>query len=409
MRALPDIAWCDVPAGTFKYGEKNEPREIAYDFKIAKYPVTFIQFQTFLDSGDYDAERWWEGMPEEYKRQPMAEQRQPYHNHPRDSVSWYQAVAFSRWLDAKYRELGLFDQFAAFTPNPSPEGEGLSEVVSKKTDGTFREWAVQAMVHIARDLRQRQTTAEELLWECLRGRRLGGLKFRRQHPAAGTRYVVDFFSYEHRLVIELDGGIHAVQREADTLRQQNLESQGLRVLRIANDQIFNDLETVLSTIARTAFASQNPSPSGEGQGVRANWQIRLPLEWEWEYAARGTDGREYPWGDGYSVGHANCDEQEQGVGPYFLNRTTAVGLYPQGESPCGALDMSGTVWEWCMNNYQPPDIIDGFGDGQSKVLRGGSFISLQDFARAVYRLNDIPIIGFDYYGVRLVCVPLSRL
>ncbi|WP_343420034.1 SUMF1/EgtB/PvdO family nonheme iron enzyme [Candidatus Flexifilum breve] len=68
-------------------------------------------------------------------------------------------------------------------------------------------------------------------------------------------------------------------------------------------------------------------------------EIRLPLATEWEYAALGSAGREYPWGNGYRVGHANLDEQAEGFGPYFLNRTTAVGNYPQGASPFGVFDM----------------------------------------------------------------------
>lgn len=123
----------------------------------------------------------------------------------------------------------------------------------------YRQWATQAMMHIARDLRQRQTSAEVLLWECLRDRRLAGIKFRRQHPVANTNYVVDFFSYEHHLVIELDGGIHSTQIAADDQRQRELQAQGLRVLRFPNDQLHTNLENVLTLIAQIALASLLPN------------------------------------------------------------------------------------------------------------------------------------------------------
>ncbi|MCA9905762.1 MAG: DUF559 domain-containing protein [Anaerolineae bacterium] len=131
----------------------------------------------------------------------------------------------------------------------------------------YRQWATQALVHIARDLRQRQTSPETLLWACLRDRRLAGIKFRRQHPVAKTAYVVDFFSYDHQLVIELDGGIHSTQIAADDQRQRELEALGLRVLRFPNDQLYADLETVLTLIAQTALASPVSNESlalGEG-------------------------------------------------------------------------------------------------------------------------------------------------
>jgi type I restriction enzyme R subunit len=71
-----------------------------------------------------------------------------------------------------------------------------------------------------REFRKHPTTAEAMLWECLRGRRLNGTKFRRQHPI--RRYVVDFYCHEHKLIVELDGEIHEHQREYDAVREADL-------------------------------------------------------------------------------------------------------------------------------------------------------------------------------------------
>jgi formylglycine-generating enzyme required for sulfatase activity len=236
---LPDILWCDIPAGTFLYGDDKEPITIPYSFKMSKYLITYAQYQCFLDAPDFDAAAWWADMPSDVVKR--YDQYWPISNHPRETVTWYQAVAFTRWLTARYRAVGLL-------------------------------------------------TAEE--------------------------------------------------------------------------------------------------------------EIRLPSEIEWEYAARGTDGREYPWGDGYRVGYANCDEQGRGVGPYFLHCTTAVGSYPQGASPFGLLDMSGNVWEWCLNKYYDTGDISIDVTGARRALRGGSFYGSDVSFRAFYCDFLDPDDNFSILGFR---------
>jgi very-short-patch-repair endonuclease len=102
----------------------------------------------------------------------------------------------------------------------------------------------------ARELRQEQTFAERLLWRVLRDRSVNGLKFRRQHPLDG--FVLDFFCPEARLCVELDGGIHDTQPERDAARTAQLEARGLRVMRFRNEEVENDMPSVLRRIARAA-------------------------------------------------------------------------------------------------------------------------------------------------------------
>jgi len=243
---LPDIEWCDIPApegSKFWMGaddRKDNPRreaELKYSFKASKYLITYSQYQCFLDAHDFDAAAWWADMPSDVVKR--YEQEWPISNHPREKVTWYQAVAFTRWLTAKYRAAGLL-------------------------------------------------TAQE--------------------------------------------------------------------------------------------------------------EIRLPTEFEWEYAARGTDGRVYPYGDTFDA--RKCNGDATGIG-----QTSAAGIFPDGASPFGLLDMSGNVWEWCLNKYDDTGDISIDVTGARRALRGGSFVNLNGFLRAAIRVGDSP--GFDDSSVGFRCALFS--
>ncbi|MCU6434839.1 endonuclease domain-containing protein [Undibacterium sp. Jales W-56] len=98
----------------------------------------------------------------------------------------------------------------------------------------------------AREMRRQMPDAEALLWQLIRNRRLANAKFRRQHPVG--RYILDFYSVETKLAIELDGGQHAEAIAYDQRRDEFLASQGIRVLRFWNNQMLRETESVLEVI-----------------------------------------------------------------------------------------------------------------------------------------------------------------
>ena len=100
----------------------------------------------------------------------------------------------------------------------------------------------------ARELRYDSTVPERKLWDALRGRKLAGLKFRRQHPI--PPFVVDFYCEEELLVVELDGDSHIGCANYDENRSANLIKKGLKIVRFGNDDVLQDLEAVLHGILR---------------------------------------------------------------------------------------------------------------------------------------------------------------
>jgi len=223
---LPNIAWCEVPGGKIIPVDKSGTFEVM-SFFIAKYPVTWIQYRTFLEAEDgYRNKGWWKGLAD--REDVPGEQYRQQDNHPAETVSWYDAVAYCRWLS----------------------------------------------------------------------KRLG-------------------------------------------------------------------------------------------------YDIRLPTEWEWQQAATGGDrANEYPWGRDWDS--ERCNTEESG-----LSRTTAVGLYPKGASPVGALDMSGNVWEWCLNEYHNPRKVAVSGY-ESRVVRGGSWYYGQYSVREARRY-DHQYYRYHDFGFRLCC------
>jgi len=238
---VPEIDWVQIAAGGSV--DIKGTRKTVSRFYLAKYPVTYAQYEAFVKASDgFSDSRWWRDMPSQYTppTDDLNSQRNTLRNAPRDSVSWYQAVAFTRWLDARLRASGSL-------------------------------------------------------------------------------------------------------------------------------------------------------PSG-------SWEVRLPTEWEWQWAAQGGSAkREYPWGS-WEDGQANTSQSG-------LKSTTAVGMYPPGASANGVLDLSGNVWEWCLNKWDSPYSIAVDTTNGYRVLRGGSFLIYRVYASSSYRLIGNPHSALDDLGFRVGLFP----
>jgi formylglycine-generating enzyme required for sulfatase activity len=166
-------------------------------------------------------------------------------------------------------------------------------------------------------------------------------------------------------------------------------------------QGLDDPVNCLSWAEATAYAAWLAHLTGQA------W--RLPTEAEWEKAARGTDGRHYPWGNRWDSSHAKVDTVD---GP------TPVGAFAErgDESPCGAHDLAGNVWEWTSSLFRsyPYSAGDGREDLENtgpRVLRGGSWGNPPSDARSANRNGNAPSEPDDAMGFRLVLAsgPGSRI
>jgi very-short-patch-repair endonuclease len=109
-----------------------------------------------------------------------------------------------------------------------------------------------------KSLRNNMTSAEALLWRALKGRGTGGMKFRRQQGVGP--FILDFYCPEHRLGIETDGSSHDYKYEYNEKRTEYLRSQGIRLLRFSNQQVFTSMQGVLAEIAREVNRDTDITP-----------------------------------------------------------------------------------------------------------------------------------------------------
>ena len=440
------IEWRDVPAGTFAMGsdpanehapdpdEAPAHRVTCPRFRIGRTAVTNEEYRLFVEATSRPAPSHWPGgtIPEGRKL------------HPVTYVSWSDAVAFCRWAggflpsEAHWERAARGDDVRAWPwgdepPTPAhavfasadtaPVARapyGVSPFGALDLAGNVWEWTASALrpyPYAAGDGREGDTSPGPRV---VRGGSFihgpGEIRCSYRHgllPGAVDHYVGFRLAAAPgaRLVVDVDlvdVPAGEVQLGNDPRRPGGPAPSDeaprhdvlVRAVSLSATGVTNGQYEAF--VRATGHPAPPHWPGGElpealerhpvtyvdwlDATAFCGWAgARLPTEAEWEKAARGTDGRRFPWGDGEP---AAAGSETTGDGAVLVNfgggakrgRTSAVGAYPDAASPYGLDDMAGNVWEWVSSVHAPYpyDARDGREDPRSglpRVLRGGSYAS----------------------------------
>lgn len=156
-------------------------------------------------------------------------------------------------------------------------------------------------------------------------------------------------------------------------------------------EFWNDLEVNISNHPVVGVSFYEARAFCRWLSAKRGHEIRLPTEQEWEKAARGPQGLLYPWGNQYHSGYANLNETLNQMGDVHIGHATAVGIFREGVSAYGILDMIGNIYEWC----------SGADESASAVLRGGAWISAVDATNTTTRRVVNPKESEIFAGFRI--------
>jgi len=210
----------------------------------------------------------------------------------------------------------------ALFPDPSPAtGEESSAQKVVRRLGQYR-YPPKQILRYAKEMRKKPTEAEAALWNALRRKQLNGFYFRRQRPVG--RFIIDFYCEELRLGIELDGSVHdnPEEKQYDTEREEHLHARGVRIVRFSNDEVLENLKSVLEKMIQSAKQSP-PHPFGGGARGGGILSVKLPKELIKFCVRKGSIAIE-----GVSLTIANIQGEEVFVAliPHTLENTTLIEL-----------------------------------------------------------------------------------